>query len=416
VTANLSYDNLWQHEHSLGLQYGFSPESFKTADIAGFPRNTLDEPSVAYYSVFYRAPLSSQRPASDQVASEPTRFGYNEATRRFVLPPTTGRSELSLYATRSTTETSIFSPITTVIQSPLLRIDNQRAVTNVTRDYTVGSALSCPLLTSDGFLSSLNFGFDYKDHIGGTFPGNIFYTTTTLTNESGQVIGVSKDKTVVPGTAFEQRYTYFLTSVGWNGTWTNPRGTTRAGATFLFGQAGPDTSVQDFQNGALSTNATGSFGVARLRLNREQRLIGEWKLGVNAEGQAATQPLVSLEQFGIGGIGSVRGYQEGELYGDYGYYTQLELRTPTLTRRDRIDSTPIDLGATLSAFTDFGQIYLIDPQGRDREPSLWGAGIAASVFFGSHFEGRFAVAWPLLDSPSRPAGTTRVTFAISGQF
>jgi hemolysin activation/secretion protein len=137
---------------------------------------------------------------------------------------------------------------------------------------------------------------------------------------------------------------------------------------------------------------------------------------VSGEGQVATQPLVSIEQFGIGGLGSVRGYQEGELYGDNGWYVQTELRAPVLRPKEMFEGKPVDLGLTLSAFTDFGEIFLIDPQTRESRSDLWGAGFAGAWWFGPQFSGRVAVAWPLLNSPSRSAGTVRVSFGITAQF
>ena len=37
-----------------------------------------------------------------------------------------------------------------------------------------------------------------------------------------------------------------------------------------------------------------------------------WMTTFRADGQWASQPLISIEQFGIGGVNSVRGYHEGE--------------------------------------------------------------------------------------------------------
>ena len=96
VNANASYDNLWQLNHSLGLQYGFSPDLMKPSlDGAHLPLNPLDSPNVTYYSGFYRAPLGPPESMESQIGRDPNHFGYNETTKQFVLPPTTGRPEFS---------------------------------------------------------------------------------------------------------------------------------------------------------------------------------------------------------------------------------------------------------------------------------------------------------------------------------
>ncbi|MGH7993141.1 MAG: POTRA domain-containing protein, partial [Limisphaerales bacterium] len=101
VNTSAVYDNLWQAEHSLGVQYGFSPGLYKQGDQWNF----FDLPAVAYYSAFYRMPVGNPEPIENTVANNPGNFGYNEATREFNLPPPTGGPELTLYASRATIDT-----------------------------------------------------------------------------------------------------------------------------------------------------------------------------------------------------------------------------------------------------------------------------------------------------------------------
>ncbi|HRR34425.1 MAG TPA: ShlB/FhaC/HecB family hemolysin secretion/activation protein [Kiritimatiellia bacterium] len=63
----------------------------------------------------------------------------------------------------------------------------------------------------------------------------------------------------------------------------------------------------------------------------DDRLESRWTLFVRGVGQFSQDPLVSLEQLGIGGAATVRGYEERELLGDQGAYASVELRTPTLS-------------------------------------------------------------------------------------
>src|SRR5262249_46068871 len=116
------YDNLWQHEHSLGVQYSFSPQEYKPGNQWAF----YDLPLVANYSAFYRLPLGNPERVSDVVATRPGSFGFNEGTRQFQLPAPSGRSELNLYASRSTIDTGLEN-------SPLEQIYNVPGVRQVFR-------------------------------------------------------------------------------------------------------------------------------------------------------------------------------------------------------------------------------------------------------------------------------------------
>ena len=79
-------DDLWQLDHSVGLQYTFSEEDYKR----GGAWNIYDQPLVANYSAFYRLPLAAPESVAEEAAQSPGHFGYDEATRKFVQPPATG--------------------------------------------------------------------------------------------------------------------------------------------------------------------------------------------------------------------------------------------------------------------------------------------------------------------------------------
>src|SRR5262249_47933425 len=105
--ANAAYNNLWQLEHSAGVQYSFSPEDLKTGKEWRF----YEAPLVVNYSAFYRMPLSQPESLVDRATIRPNDFGYDEATRRFRLPPATGVPELNIYGSRSAIDTGAqFSP------------------------------------------------------------------------------------------------------------------------------------------------------------------------------------------------------------------------------------------------------------------------------------------------------------------
>jgi hemolysin activation/secretion protein len=76
--------------------------------------------------------------------------------------------------------------------------------------------------------------------------------------------------------------------------------------------------------------------------------------------QLASRPLLSLEQFPVGGHASVRGYRESQLVRDDGLSASLELRVPLWRRR--VDAE----GVQLAVFADIGHSW--NPSRAERAP------------------------------------------------
>ncbi len=112
------------------------------------------------------------------------------------------------------------------------------------------------------------------------------------------------------------------------------------------------------------------------------------------DGQWANQPLISNEQFGDGGVAGVRGYREGEVFGDTGWRITSELKTPPHVI-GLVGGPKSPLTVRGSFFMDYGETYLLDPQGRDDRVPLWGTGIGFIISVGANWQGRFLFAYPL---------------------
>jgi hemolysin activation/secretion protein len=93
-------------------------------------------------------------------------------------------------------------------------------------------------------------------------------------------------------------------------------------------------SDDDDEFALVRAGATADFDVCRYRLARLQKVgwgeMPRWLLYLKAEGQYTGSPLVPTEQFAVGGMRSVRGYNERETVGDKGILLSAELRTPLL--------------------------------------------------------------------------------------
>ena len=141
---------------------------------------------------------------------------------------------------------------------------------------------------------------------------------------------------------------------------------------------------------------------------------------MHGDGQWASTPLISNEQFALGGMSGVRGYSEGEVYGDTGWRLTLEPRTPQVNI-GMVDGD-IPFWVRGLAFVDYGQVYRLDasPGSTANEVSLLGVGGGVTANIGSHLDARLTLAWPLLTDTASPAGASAgsliVYFGLGAQF
>jgi|HubBroStandDraft_1064217.scaffolds.fasta_scaffold02671_3 hemolysin activation/secretion protein len=91
-------------------------------------------------------------------------------------------------------------------------------------------------------------------------------------------------------------------------------------------------------------------------LQRQQVLPFSWSLVAKVDGQVASGPLISNEQFGAGGVESVRGYTESERLGDNGLRGSVELRTPQL-----LYGRPRFTSSYFYVFFDGARVRILDP-------------------------------------------------------
>lgn len=83
---------------------------------------------------------------------------------------------------------------------------------------------------------------------------------------------------------------------------------------------------EDFN--AQRAGAKASYRLLRYSAGYSQPLAPDWQLRLQLNGQAADQALVPGEQFGAGGVGSVRGFRDREVAGDSGHFIGAEVETP----------------------------------------------------------------------------------------
>ncbi len=170
---------------------------------------------------------------------------------------------------------------------------------------------------------------------------------------------------------------------------------------------------------ALGARKTGSINLSRAEgrsdftkveasLSRLHVLPGEFQAVGSLEGQYASSPLLSSEQFGYGGQAFGRAYDSSEILGDRGVAFSLELRYAGL---------PVNVQPF--GFYDVGKVFNQDHSG-GLDQSGASAGLGGRFRLGGPVRGEAYVAWPL----TRPIGTPitgnetspRLNFSLTASF
>ncbi len=140
--------------------------------------------------------------------------------------------------------------------------------------------------------------------------------------------------------------------------------------------------------------ASPDFAVLKADANLEWQLKN-WVLAGKVRGQAASGPLISNEQFAVGGAGSVRGYLAAEQAADDGYLASLELRTPSL---DGWFGNPWRL-LRFHVFGEGAQLQLRDPlPEQEARFDLASVGVGARAELWDYVSGSVDLGYPLAET------------------
>jgi len=252
------------------------------------------------------------------------------------------------------------------------------------RGQTLGLRAIFNLPSDREFTQSVSAGFDYK-HFNQTV--NLGTTSTGAPNV-----------VVTP-------ITYYPLSANYTASWPREHSTTEANAGVTFHVRGLGSSSAQFNDNRFSADS--SFIYFRGDLSHTRDLPGGLQLFGKLQGQIADQPLLSAEQATGGGLGTVRGYLEGEQVGDNALFGSLELRSPQLVGL----FGKIKGDWRIYVFSDAGWLTVIDPlpeQKNHFDFLSYGAGTRMRV--ADRFDGSFNVSFPKLKQGQTLASDVRVTF------
>jgi hemolysin activation/secretion protein len=161
---------------------------------------------------------------------------------------------------------------------------------------------------------------------------------------------------------------------------------------------------------ASRAGATGGFRIWRASAAYSYAISGDAILRLAVDGQYTREVLVPGEQFGIGGVNSVRGYFEREVANDIGHRVSLEAYGP-------------EIGQTLGADWRARMLMFIDMgRGRDNNPvrlaenGLGSVGFGARANRGRNIAVRFDYAMVTNQGGTRDWGKGRLHFGVAYTF
>ena len=214
--------------------------------------------------------------------------------------------------------------------------------------------------------NTLSLGFDYKSNGQNVTPSG--QTNTSQTS-----------------------YHYYPLSVTYSAAWVTKTHQTELNLGPAFSFRGLGSRASSFA--ASRHGCDGSYVDVRGDLSHTHELPAGFQLYGKLQGQVSGRPLVSGEQFGGGGLGTVRGYLEGEVFGDNASFGRLELRSPSLGTL--VGNKTAEWRVYL--FSEGGRLWLLEPLPQQQARfDLASVGAGSGIHFLNHYNGSIDLGVPLI--------------------
>jgi len=288
-------------------------------------------------------------------------------------------------------------------QIPLFSPRDSLRVLHLTNTYTVGaSAGSLATVDTEGETQVDEIGYRHD------FPRSRLGSASI-----GLAMNVkSAEFSAPPAAIYDDKLTTVRLDAQWERVDTRFRGVNHFALSYTHGFKDLLGSLGDYDpavlGGASRLGASGEFDKISLQVQRLQRLTQSTSVLLRVDGQYSDDPLVSLEQFSLGGPNSVRAYSVSEVLAERGGVASLELilGAPGIAKRPAFGSYTWGQLLQLSVFADYAKGWLNPPllSGQERSVELSGAGAALQFAVPGHVFARFEVASPL---SNRPVGNDR---------
>ncbi|HME71552.1 MAG TPA: POTRA domain-containing protein [Myxococcota bacterium] len=267
----------------------------------------------------------------------------------------------------------------------------------------------------EGFTHQISFGVDRKD-VNNTVASTTEGITTPIT--------------------------YLPFSIDYTGTWSGDQAyaALRLGGSFNRTGLIPGDTKENFQANRGGVNpsnpVTGNYGIGSFSLDYTLRIpallqtvaaghliplpkpdrsfADDWTFNVRTHGQVATQPLIATEELTAGGVDSVRGYLQSELFADNGIDAQFEIRAPTL---HNFFGGYAKENAQFVVFYDAAVLYTLDPgEGQVPKENIEGYGVGVRAGLFDHITVQIFVGIPQVSTISTTADSPRYHLQFSAGF
>jgi hemolysin activation/secretion protein len=246
------------------------------------------------------------------------------------------------------------------------------------QSYQASMRYSIPIHVSKHYLEEITFGFDFK-----RLNNNLEFGGTTALG--GTDVDVDQ---------FE---------AGYSGVLIDPLGQTSFGLEGYYSPGGLTSGNDDTVYNELRPDSRDRYVYGRLNAERVTGLPANFSWIVHGFGQWADERLTTSEQMGVGGYGTVRGYNERFANGDNGWVVNNELRTPPLHPGAIVPSLRGQDALQFLVFFDYGTAEIKDFMATDLASekqkfttlSSWGAGLRYSIR--NNLSVRFDYGFELID-------------------
>jgi hemolysin activation/secretion protein len=237
----------------------------------------------------------------------------------------------------------------------------------------------------DDYFHSATLGFDYKDF-----------------SEDLKLLGSDSIKTPIA-------YTPFLAQYSGNIRRKESLTSFDLGTHFSIRGLGNDQS--QFENKRFLAKANYIYLTGDLKFQHDLPLGMELKS--HFAGQYADSPLISNEQFSLGGAQSVRGYFETQALADDGIFGSFELHSPHLGAADWEYVNSLKL----LAFVDAGHGWIKNAlKGNSKGNSLSSGGVGLHFLLMKRLAGALDIGVPFQSLATVKSGDPRVHFSIATDF
>lgn len=248
-----------------------------------------------------------------------------------------------------------------------------------------GARFIKPLKALDNYFHSLTVGVDYKDF-----------------KEDLNLLGSDSIRTPISYLPFLAQY---------SGTARTEDSMTNFDIGLHFSVRGLGNTQTQFENKRFKARA--NYAYLSGNMKHRHNLPLDMELVARFAGQAADSPLISNEQFSLGGAQSVRGYFETQALADDAVFGSLELYSPHLAPADWDDVNELKF----LAFFDAGKGWIKNAlPGNVNGSFLSGGGAGLHFKLWKQLSGGFDVGVPFSSLGPVKSGDPRVHFSIAGEF